>query len=136
MELVAQVPIPATMVPGAYQLSLWLPDPRPDLRGDVRYAVRFANQATWNALSGENALGMSTTINGDPVQPPTLRLALEQGVIALKITGNPGETIIVEASDNARDWVVIGAVTLTGTSGTFVDPAWKQYLKRLYRVRK
>jgi hypothetical protein len=136
IELAAQVPIPATVAPGTYQLSLWLPDPHPDLRGDVRYAVRFANQGTWNPTAGENVLGVSVVINSTPVQPPGLRLALEQGVIALKITANPGETIIVEASDPPHQWEVIGAVTLTGNTGTFVDSAWKQYPKRLYRVRK
>jgi hypothetical protein len=54
----------------------------------------------------------------------------------LKISASPGETIIIEASDNPSDWAMIGAVTLTGTLGTFVDPAWKQFPKRLYRVRK
>jgi hypothetical protein len=136
INLDTQIPISATMLPGTYQLSLWLPDPHPDLRGDVRYAVRFANQGTWNATSGENSLGVSIVITRASVQPPGLRLALEQGIIALKLTGNPGETIVVEASDNPRDWMVIGALTLTGTAGTFVDPAQQQYPRRLYRVRK
>lgn len=136
MDLVAQVPIPATMVPGTYQLSLWLPDPHPDLRGDVRYAVRFANQGTWNAISGENVLGASTTINATQVQPLGLQVVRQQGGVALKITGNPGETCIIEASDNLSGWMVIGTRTLTGNLDTFVDPAQQQYPKRLYRVRK
>ena len=136
INLNAQIPIPATMATGTYHLSLWMPDPHADLRGDVRYAVRFANQGTWNASSGQNELGVSVVISSAPVQPPSLRLALEQGVIVLKITANPGETIVVEASDTLVNWTVIGAVTLTGNTGTFVDPAWKQYSKRLYRVRR
>jgi hypothetical protein len=136
LNLNTQVPLPATMVPGNYQLSLWMPDPHSDLRTDVRYAIRFANQGTWNGISGENALGISVVVNSGPVQPPGLALALEQGVIALKITANAGETIIVEASDIPTQWAVIGAVTLTGNTGTFVDPAWRQYPRRLYRVRK
>jgi len=136
INLNAQIPIPATAATGTYQLSLWLPDPHADLRGDVRYAVRFANQGTWNATSGENDLGVSVVINSAPIQPPGLRMAVEQGVIALKISANPGETITIEASDHPSDWAVIGAVTLTGTLGTFVDPAGKQFPMRLYRVRK
>ncbi len=136
MELVAQVPIRATMVPGTYQSSLWLPDPHPDLRGDGRYAVRFANQGTWNAISGENVLGAFTVINAAPVQPPGLQVVREKGGVALKITGNPGETCHIEASDNLHDWIVIGTHTLTGSSGSFADPAQQQYPKRLYRVRK
>ncbi len=136
IELNAQVPIPATMATGTYQLSLWLPDPHPDLRGDVRYAVRFANQGTWNAISGDNALGASTVIKAPSVQPPAIKVVREQGVVVLKITGNPGETCIIEASDNLPDWRVIGAVTMTETLGTYVDPAQQQYPKRLYRVKK
>ena len=81
-------------------------------------------------------VGIAIVVNAAPVPPPGLRLALEQGVIALKITANSGETIVVEASDTPLNWTVIGAVTLTGNTGTFVDPVWKQYPKRLYRVRR
>jgi Domain of unknown function (DUF4832)/Domain of unknown function (DUF4874)/N-terminal glycosyl-hydrolase-114-associated domain len=136
IELDAQIPIPPTMEPGNYQLSLWLPDPHPDLRGDARYAVRFANQGTWNALAGENALGVSTTILTAPPKPPHLRAVLEQGVVALQITGNPGETYIIEASDVTPDWEAIGTQTLTDKVGVFVDPAQKQHPERLYRIRK
>ena len=136
IELNAQVPIPTTMEPGTYQLSLWLPDPHPELREDARYAVRFANQGTWDASAGENALGVSTIILTAPPRPPHLRVVLEQSVVALKITGNPGETYIIEASDDAQEWKAIGAQTLTENVGTFVDPAQQQYRKRLYRIRK
>ena len=136
INLNAQILIPVTVASGTYHLSLWMPDPHADLRGDVRYAVRFANQGTWNASSGLNGLGVSVVISSAPVQPPSLRVALEQGVISLKITANPGETIVVEASDTPVNWTVIGAVTLTGNTGTFVDPGWKQYSKRLYRIRR
>ena len=84
INLNTQVPIPALIPPGTYQLSLWLPDPHPDLRGDVRYAARFANQGTWNANTGENALGVSITIlnSSAPVPPLGLRLVREQGEAA------------------------------------------------------
>jgi hypothetical protein len=136
INLTAQVPIPATLEPGTYQLSIRMPDPHPDLRGDVRYAVRFANQGTWNPASGENGLGISVAINPALAQPPGLRLALEEGKIILKISANPGETIFIEASDNSIQWEEIGNLTLTGNQGPFVDEAWRQYPKRLYRVRK
>ena len=106
------------------------------MRGDVRYAVRFANQGTWNAVSGENALGVSTMISAASVQRPGLQVVREQGVIGLKITGSPGEICTIEASDNLPDWAVIGTHTLTGNTGTFVDAAQQQHPKRLYRVSK
>jgi hypothetical protein len=135
IDLAAQVPIPATMAAGTYALSLWLPDPHADLRGDVRYAVRFANQGTWNATSGLNALGISTSITAASALPPTLQAVREQGKVALRITGSPG-TYTIEASDNLPNWTVIGSQTLTGTLGTFVDPAQQQHPKRFYRVRR
>jgi hypothetical protein len=123
------------MAAGTYQLSLWLPDPHADLRGDVRYAVRFANQGTWDAISGANTLGIATSVTAASTIPPTLQAVREQGKVALKITGPPG-TYTIEASDNSPNWTVIGTQTLTGTVGTFVDPAQQQHPKRLYRVRK
>jgi hypothetical protein len=135
IDLAAQVPIPTTMAAGTYQLSLWLPDPHADLRGDVRYAVRFANQGTWDAISGANTLGIATSVTAASTIPPTLQAVREQGKVALKITGPPG-TYTIEASDNSPNWTVIGTQTLTGTVGTFVDPAQQQHPKRLYRVRK
>jgi hypothetical protein len=81
------------------------------------------------------ALGVSTTILPAAPLPPRLRAVLEQGVVALQITGNPGETYIIEASDFTPDWTAIGAKTLTDKVGVFVDPAQSQYPKRLYRIR-
>jgi hypothetical protein len=137
IRLDAQVPIPSAVAPGTYQLSLWLPDPHSDLRSDARYAVRFANQGTWNANSGENTLGISTIVTpAAPVPPPGLRVVSENGLVALKITGNPGDTCVVEASDRLPNWTVIGAHTLTANVGTFVDPAQLHYPNRFYRLRK
>jgi hypothetical protein len=137
IKLDTRVPIPLGVAPGTYQLSLWLPDPHADLRSDPRYAVRFANQGTWNANSGENALGIATIVTpAAPVPPPGLRVVRENGVVALKISGNPGDTCVVEASDTLPHWTVIGSHTLTASLGTFVDPAQLQYPKRFYRIRK
>ena len=75
-------------------------------------------------------------ISAASVQPPGLQVVRELGVVALKITGNPGEICTIEASDNVSDWMVIGTHTLTGSLGTFVDAAQQQHPNRLYRVRK
>jgi hypothetical protein len=135
ISLDAQVLIPTTIPPATYQLSLWLPDPHPDLRGDVRFAVRFANQGTWNATSGLNALGISTSISAASALPASLQLLRVQGKGVLKITGSPG-TYTIEASDTLANWTVIGTQPLTGASATFLDPAQQDHPSRFYRVRK
>lgn len=40
--------LPEDLAPGTYRLGLWLPDPAPSLRYDLRYAIRLANgDAPW-----------------------------------------------------------------------------------------
>ncbi|MEM9697072.1 MAG: DUF4832 domain-containing protein, partial [Myxococcota bacterium] len=43
-----RVQVPATFVPGRYDLALALPDPEPRLADDPRYAVRLANRDVWH----------------------------------------------------------------------------------------
>jgi Domain of unknown function (DUF4832)/Domain of unknown function (DUF4874) len=62
-ELALQVPAPS--VPGVYALGLALPDPSPRLAGQPAYAVRLANDGTWDASTGRNDLRHSVRI--DPV---------------------------------------------------------------------
>jgi len=53
----ASVALPASLPAGEYRLALWLPDPSRTLRDDPRYAIRFANENTWDAEHGWNVLG-------------------------------------------------------------------------------
>lgn len=55
--LQARLRVPATLPPGTYSLSLWLPDAAPSLQTRPDYAIRFANEQVWDDASGENALG-------------------------------------------------------------------------------
>ncbi len=54
------VSLPANMVDGNYEVSLWLPDIYDSIRDDPRYAVRFANLGTWDDQLGTNILGQIT----------------------------------------------------------------------------
>lgn len=49
--------LPQDLPEGTYRLALWLPDAAVALRNDSRYAVRFANQGTWDEQTGYNHLG-------------------------------------------------------------------------------
>jgi uncharacterized protein DUF4832 len=54
--LAANLRVPATLPPGAYRLSLWMPDAALSLQYRPEYAIRFANVGTWNEASGYNVL--------------------------------------------------------------------------------
>jgi hypothetical protein len=56
----ATVRVPAE--PGAWRLSLWLPDAADALRDRPDYAVRFANEDLWDASTGENVLTKDFTV--------------------------------------------------------------------------
>ncbi len=67
--LAVRVRIPADMEPGAYTLSLRLPDASESLAGDSRYAIRFANDGVWDAETGSNILSDVVVIDAEAPGP-------------------------------------------------------------------
>ena len=61
IELCLAAEVPSDLAPGEYQLGIALPDAAATLAGDERYAIRFANDVTWE--SGVNWLDASVTIS-------------------------------------------------------------------------
>ncbi len=59
----------SNLIAGNYKLNLWLPDGNPSLQNIPDYAIRFANNNTWNALTGYNYLGDVTIQNGTTNSP-------------------------------------------------------------------
>ena len=57
ITLTSFVRVPASLAPGQYRLALWLPDADARLQKRPEYAIRFANQAVWEANQGDNTLG-------------------------------------------------------------------------------
>jgi hypothetical protein len=55
--------LPYDLPQGTYSLSLWLPDAATTLQSDPRFAVRFANQGTWNDATGDNLLTSSLSVS-------------------------------------------------------------------------
>ncbi len=49
--------LPKEMLPGRYDLYLWLPDRSTKLQNDPRYAIRLANEGVWDQEKGYNKLG-------------------------------------------------------------------------------
>lgn len=56
------VTLPSDIPTGTYDLYLHLPDASPTIAADPRYAVRFANEGTWDAATGMNSLLTSVTV--------------------------------------------------------------------------
>ena len=54
--------VPAAVTPGSYDVLLNLPDAAAGLRSRPEYAVRLANQGTWEAASGYNRLLMTVRV--------------------------------------------------------------------------
>ena len=54
--------LPADIPAGTYELYLHLPDASPTIAADPRYAVRFANEGTWEETTGMNKLLTSVTV--------------------------------------------------------------------------
>lgn len=73
-SLKARIRLPSTLAPDAYTVSLWLPDAATSLQGRADYALRFANEKTWDAATGENTLGtveLSATAPGTATSEAT-----------------------------------------------------------------
>jgi hypothetical protein len=58
--------IPDSAAPGSYALSLWLPDAAPALADRAEYAIRFANENTWDPATGLNILATGVSIEPAP----------------------------------------------------------------------
>jgi hypothetical protein len=61
-DLDLTIAVPTGLAPGAYDVSLALPDAAGTLAGDPRYAIRFANTGVWDAANGLNALNLQVEV--------------------------------------------------------------------------
>ena len=56
------ITLPATMVPGTYDLYLYLPDASASIAKNPKYAVRFANTGIWQESTGYNILNKQVVV--------------------------------------------------------------------------
>lgn len=61
---------PTDMPPGDYELLLHLPDPYRSLAGRSEYAIRFANEQTWEDSTGYNRLLHTLKVNAPTTNSP------------------------------------------------------------------
>ena len=57
------IALPANILKGDYELYLRFADPESSLKANPLYAIRLANQNTWDAASGNNSLLATITVN-------------------------------------------------------------------------
>lgn len=61
--------VPAGTPTGQYELLLNLPDPTSSLHDRPEYAIRLANQNTWESATGYNKLGREVTVTAGTATP-------------------------------------------------------------------
>jgi hypothetical protein len=68
--------------------------------------------------------------------PPVLAVTPAQtaGAVALTISGDPHQTVVVEASTNLAQWTPVLTNTMTAAPLTWVDPASASLPQRFYRA--
>ncbi len=63
MTIEENLTLPSNIVPGSYKLYLHLPDYDTSIANRPEYAIRFANENTWESTTGFNNLNFIATIN-------------------------------------------------------------------------
>jgi hypothetical protein len=91
------------------------------------------------AIAGPSGLetGFDLTLNAPPPPPsldPTNTVRLRNGTYRVRVTGVLGQSFVVQASSNSRDWATIRTDTLLGPYLDFIDTTASRYGQRFYRV--
>jgi hypothetical protein len=63
VTLRAKLRVPADLAAGQYTVALRLPDASGSIANDARYAIRFANDGTWDESTGDNVLTRSLVVD-------------------------------------------------------------------------
>jgi len=91
------------------------------------------------AVAGPSGLetDFDLTLNAPPPPPsldPTNTVRLANGTYRIRVTGVLGQSFIVQASSNSRDWVSMRTDTLLGPYLDFINTTAARYGQRFYRV--
>jgi len=62
-DLLARLRIPGDLAEGTWSVAIRLPDASPSIRGDHRFAVRFANDDVWDEATASNILVTNLVID-------------------------------------------------------------------------
>ena len=139
------ITLPATMVPGTYDLYLYLPDASSSIADNPKYAVRFANKDIWQASTGYNILNKQVVVTiaacsgangtGSTFTAPGNTYMQNASAASMSITGvtaSNGGALTYQwyktTSDIAHGEMIDGATESTYTPST-AEPhaAWYYY---------
>ena len=139
------ITLPATMVPGTYDLYLYLPDASSSIAANPKYAVRFANKDIWQASTGYNILNKQVVVTiaacsgangtGSTFTAPGNTYMQNASAASMSITGvtaSNGGALTYQwyktTSDIAHGELIDGATESTYTPST-LEPhaAWYYY---------
>jgi hypothetical protein len=101
------IQLPSTILSGSYQLFLSLPDSSVSIANRPEYAIRFANDATWESTTGYNNLLHTLTINNN-----TLGVVENQKSV-FQLYPNPTDKELIIACENSND-LKVSAYNLLG----------------------
>jgi hypothetical protein len=91
------IQLPSTILSGSYQLFLSLPDSSVSIANRPEYAIRFANDATWESTTGYNNLLHTLTINNNTLG------VVENQKSAFQLYPNPTDKELIIACENSND---------------------------------
>jgi hypothetical protein len=101
------IQLPSTILSGSYQLFLSLPDSSVSIANRPEYAIRFANDATWESTTGYNNLLHTLTINNNTLG------VVENQKSAFQLYPNPTDKELIIACENSND-LKVSAYNLLG----------------------
>ena len=105
--IIESIQLPTSIIPGTYQLFLSLPDSSASIANRPEYAIRLANEATWESATGYNNLMHTLTINAS-----TLGID-ENKKATFKIHPIPTDKELIVVCDDIND-LKIAAYNLIG----------------------
>jgi hypothetical protein len=108
------------------------PSPNPSVTPPGTYSL-FA-RITAGTLSRYLYAPQKVTLTPSRQAPVLLSAYATNGVFQFTVSGYPGQTIVIQASQNLAQWIPLQTNTLTGTSLVIVDPASAMLPRRYYRA--
>lgn len=77
---------------------------------------------------------VNVTVQIPSLPPLTSPQHLANGLLLFQLTGQTGDTVVIQASTNLVDWAAIGTNTFSGSALIFIDGDAASYPSRFYRT--
>lgn len=124
-------PLPASGPANVLTSQLAIPVPV-SLAGSYRIGCRIQQSGRTRHLQAAGTLAVTPAL-----PPPAIdrsSLGISGGLFTFTVTGSPGQSVRIEATESLGGWQGIATRTLDGPTWTFSDPDTALHPKRFYRV--